>query len=112
MSIILQQNRIERDAIRRDRAQLEDALRAAAGGILTFKGRSCRCPFHDDKHPSASIGQKDGVWLFNCFVCHWGGDVFAVQARARGVPVAEVLPNAGASPANRPATKGFRCSTK
>ena len=93
-------DQVDKEALKRDRAPLVAALREA--GCTMFNGPKCCCPFHADKHPSASIGQKDGVWLFNCFVCHWGGDVFAVQARARGVPVAEVLPNAGASPANRP----------
>ncbi len=32
------------------------------------------CPFHDDHNPSMSISQDKQI--FNCFVCHSGGNVF------------------------------------
>ncbi len=31
------------------------------------------CPFHDDKNPSLSISEKNGIWLWHCFGCHKGG---------------------------------------
>lgn len=35
-----------------------------------FKGNSCTCPFHDDKHASAGIYQTDnGNWRFKCQAC-------------------------------------------
>ncbi|WP_406616759.1 DNA primase [Mycoplasmopsis adleri] len=46
------------------------------GGFLTLvrKGNSytALCPFHDDNNPSLSLDQKRQI--FNCFVCHTGGN--------------------------------------
>ena len=39
------------------------------------------CPFHNDRHPSASI-KKD---YFNCFVCGAGGDVIKFTAMLFGL---------------------------
>lgn len=40
---------------------------------IVFKGNTCLCPFHNDKHPSMSIHQQKGV--FKCWACGVGGDV-------------------------------------
>ena len=80
---------VDKEFIRRDESELKNALRAA--GCNVFRGKTCACPFHEDKHPSASINAKDGVWLFYCHVCGWGGDVFDVRAKAAGgTPVEEL----------------------
>lgn len=39
------------------------------------------CPFHNDKHPSASIKND----YFNCFVCGAGGDVITFTAKLFGL---------------------------
>ena len=39
------------------------------------------CPFHNDKHPSASIKND----YFNCFVCGAGGDVITFTAKLFGI---------------------------
>lgn len=71
---------------RYDRRALIDALGA------TMKGNACRCPFHEDKHPSAGIFRDtDGVFRFKCHVCDWSGDVFDCRARITGRPLADVL---------------------
>jgi hypothetical protein len=42
---------------------------------VEIRGTKCKCPLHEDRHPSADIYQKDGVWRFWCQVCQTGGDV-------------------------------------
>lgn len=78
----------EQDALRRDRNAIEAELRTAGA---QFKGKACKCPFHDDKHPSAGIYESDGVWFFKCQVCGAKGDVFDIIARVQSVAVADVL---------------------
>lgn len=41
--------------------------------------RSIRCPFHDDRTPSASW--NDETHLFYCFTCGWGGTARSVAER-------------------------------
>jgi hypothetical protein len=79
----------DKDVLRRDRAKLEKALREA--GVTAFKGKSCKCPFHEDTHASAGIYEKDGIWKFKCQACGVGGDVFDVRARATGRKPEDVL---------------------
>ncbi|MFH0982786.1 MAG: hypothetical protein V2A79_14780 [Planctomycetota bacterium] len=76
-------------AIRADRAALEDELRAA-GAI--FKGKNCKCPFHSDEHASAGVYlADDGAWKFKCLACGFGGDIFNVRARLKGISVVEAI---------------------
>jgi KaiC/GvpD/RAD55 family RecA-like ATPase len=95
---------VAKDYLRRDRRALEQALRDA-GAVV--HGPQCRCPFHDDSTPSASMYRNDkGVWRFRCHasVCGFRGDVFDVVARATGKPISEVLiemtTNASAKPSS------------
>ena len=37
---------------------------------------SCRCPFHLDKYPSASVNTDKG--RFHCFVCDTSGDIIDI----------------------------------
>lgn len=80
----------EQEAMRRDRAVMVEWLESAGA---VFKGsKACRCPFHDDRSPSAGIFEgNDGSWHFKCQVCGVKGDVFDVMARVRGIPVTDVL---------------------
>ena len=59
----------------------------------TVQGRTVKCPFHDDRSPSASIYQRDdGAWAFHCHTCSWDGDIFDVRARRTGQELGDVLP--------------------
>jgi hypothetical protein len=40
-----------------------------------------RCPFHDDRRPSATCTNT----YFRCFACDVGGDIFDVVMHAEGV---------------------------
>src|SRR5918992_352642 len=76
--------------MRRRRDLLEGAL-----GVKVIRGTSCKCPYHDDKTPSASIKRgRDGAYRFHCFVCNWGGDLFDVRARNSGTEVGDALKEA------------------
>lgn len=46
-----------------------------------FKGKMCRCMFHEDSTPSFSIYEKDGKELWYCHGCHAGGDAVAWVAK-------------------------------
>jgi len=57
-----------------------------------FKGNSVCCPFHDDRHPSASIYEgKDGIWRFRCHACGVQGDIYDIRAQITGRSRQEVL---------------------
>jgi len=76
------------DAIRRDRVALEGLLTSAGAA---FKGKKCKCVFHEDNHASAGIYIKDDIWKFKCLGCGAGGDYFDIKARLDGKPLADVL---------------------
>ena len=50
-------------------------------GFTVNRAGQFACPFHNDKHPSASI-KKD---YFHCFVCGAGGDVIKFTAMLHGL---------------------------
>jgi hypothetical protein len=80
----------DKDAIRQSRPEMEALLRSA-GGIPSGK-TSMRCPFHDDKSPSAQLKQSPtGIWRFTCFVCGLSLDYYDLKARVSGRDVGEVL---------------------
>ena len=84
--------------LRTERDALVAELVAAGGrtaGTATF------CPFHDDRHPSLNVYRADdGIWRAKCMTpsCGFCGDLFDVRAKARGVPLADVLKEVGAVP--------------
>jgi hypothetical protein len=80
-----------KDARRRDRAQLEHALRAAGGDVI--RGNAVRCPFHDDRHASASLyADEQGVWRVKCHTCKTAPmDVFDVTEAHTGRAVGDQL---------------------
>ena len=86
----------EQAILRQSRGPLAQALSAGSS-------KAIRCPFHDDKHPSASIHHdEDNVWRFHCFTCQWKGDVFDVLARQSGRSVADVLKEYRGEPEAKP----------
>lgn len=77
--------------MRESRTEIVSVLRDLGA---QFKGESnhCRCPFHDDKEPSAGVFRtEDGSWHFRCHGCAVKGDVFDFIARRDGRTVAEAL---------------------
>jgi KaiC/GvpD/RAD55 family RecA-like ATPase len=75
----------DKQQLRSDRGALESALRQA--GCTSIRGNTAKCPFHDDRNPSASIYQReDGAWAFHCFPCKLNEDVIGLRERI-GDPV-------------------------
>lgn len=75
-------------AMRASRSDLIDALKQAGADVS--RPANMRCPFHEDKEPSAGIFLgDDGAWRFKCLSAHCGfkGDVFDVLARVTGETV-------------------------
>jgi hypothetical protein len=66
-------------------------------GVRETSRRYIRCPFHDDKTPSAEIRQssKTSAWYFYCHVDDLCLDYWALRARIEGVDVGELLKEAG-----------------
>jgi hypothetical protein len=65
-----------------------------AGAKVKADGREILCPFHEDKHPSGGVYQReDGTWSYKCHAasCGFCGDVFDVVARSENKPVGDVL---------------------
>ncbi|MFZ1007678.1 MAG: hypothetical protein WAN65_12630, partial [Candidatus Sulfotelmatobacter sp.] len=79
-----------KDEIRHDRNALEMLLRNAG---IVIKGKSLRCPFHDDKHASAGIYEKEGIWRLSCHSkgCEFNGDFYDVKSKLENTPVADLL---------------------
>lgn len=81
----------DKDVLRHDRGALLGAL--VEIGVDVSKPNSIRCPFHDDRNPSAGIyPESDGHWAFKCHGCDFQGDVFDVRAKASGQKLRDVLP--------------------
>jgi len=71
-----------------DENALADVLREAGANI---RGRTVRCPFCDDKKPSASIYSNDTGFGYKCHKCGFGGSILDVIAKLDGIEVAEVF---------------------
>jgi hypothetical protein len=80
-----------KDTRRRDRTQLEQAIRAAGGDVV--RGNAVRCPFHDDRHASGSLyADEHGVWRVKCHTCKTPPmDVFDVTQAHTGRAVGDQL---------------------
>ena len=62
-----------------------------------FKGKACRCPFHEESNPSAGIFEKNGHWFFKCHGCGVAHDIFSVLAVVNKTTVAQELQKVGAN---------------
>lgn len=69
------------ESSRRSRDLLLSALRDAGANVS--HPSSIRCPFHEDKAPSAGIFCDDGVWRFKCHAscCGVNYDMWDIRAR-------------------------------
>lgn len=87
----------------RDLGLLLDQL-ASMGS--TVRGKSCTCPNHEDKTPSASILSDAGHCRVYCHTCQQSWDVYDLRAIASGRTVGEIIKgDAPARPAPRPAPR-------
>jgi hypothetical protein len=69
-------------AILSDESAFIAALEAAGCAV---KGKTCTCPFHEDKNPSAQWSQgNDGTWRMYCHVCDRHANVIDLNAHATG----------------------------
>ncbi|MBN9615609.1 MAG: hypothetical protein BGO25_02670 [Acidobacteriales bacterium 59-55] len=79
----------------------KDAVRFTAG-IEAYRKRlpdiskdgkrfKARCPLHADSHPSLSVDLKDGVYLWHCFPCNAGGDIFALVQKMDNCDFADAV---------------------
>lgn len=77
--------KIDLASIHRDKAALMQAVEQAGSGTR-FIGNHCRCPWHDDKSPSAGIYESEGgVWRFRCHgPCQLNLDLIGVRAKIAG----------------------------
>ncbi len=85
------------DTIRRDRDALLAELREAGAEI---KGKTVKCPFHEDRHPSGNVYMSDdGIARYKCHAasCGFCGDLYDVRAKATGQPIDDVLKAANPS---------------
>ena len=64
--------------------QVRDA--AEYYGLQVNRSGMCRCPFHDDRHPSMKLNER----YFYCFGCGATGDVIDFVARLFGLSSFEV----------------------
>ena len=72
-----------------DRTALVNVLEAAGAN---FRGNTCNCPFHEDKHPSAGIYQTEkGFWFYKCHSCGLNGSIFDIEAKSNGMTTPEWL---------------------
>ena len=74
------------------RSALVDQL-CAMGSSFSTNGKSCTCPFHEDKNPSANILEgTGGHWRVYCHPCDRHADVHDLIAHASGQDLKDVLP--------------------
>lgn len=86
---------------RQDKSAILNALQEAGANITN--PAAIKCPFHEDKHPSAGVFMaEDGAWKFKCHGCDFHGDVFDVKAKARQLPLADVLREVSDPPKAQP----------
>lgn len=80
----------EKHQLRTDREALVAELLKAG---VWMQGNKAKCPFHDDRHPSANIrADRNGVWRLYCHAsCKKSWDIFDVREAMGGKPVGQQL---------------------
>lgn len=59
-----------------------------ADRVPTGRGwKSMKCPFHPDRHASATVSNEDNAFI--CFACEVKGDVFKLIMDKEGIPFNE-----------------------
>lgn len=74
----------------RSKADIVDIISGYLSGV-SAKGKNftTKCPFHQDRSPSLIISPEKQI--FNCFVCHEGGNVFSFIMKYENVSFVEAL---------------------
>ena len=53
--------------------------------------KSAKCPFHDDRHTSFSVFQKDGLWFWKCFAsCGHGDEIDFLEKNAATMTIRQL----------------------
>lgn len=82
-----------------------DALKARLPAYLdkigvpyTVRGQklNCRCPLHEDRHPSFEASLKAGAWLWFCHPCNAGGTVIDLHMARTGLAEGDAISELGA----------------
>ena len=75
----------------------------------TVRGKTVRCPFHDDHNPSGAIYQsQDGHWRYKCYACLWrNGHDWGGEDDVRRVAGLPSNGNSRAKPKSKPPPKVF-----
>jgi CHC2 zinc finger len=60
-------------------------------GVDVRWGRTARCPFHDDQHPSMSLYERHGRSRAHCFPCDFDGDALDLEAALSGEDLATTI---------------------
>jgi hypothetical protein len=60
-------------------------------GLGEHAKKSARCPFHDDKHNSFSVWQKDGRWFGKCHTGCGQGDEINLLEKHYGISNGEAI---------------------
>jgi putative DNA primase/helicase len=60
-------------------------------GLDEYAKKSARCPFHQDKHNSFSVWEKDGRWFWKCHTGCGGGDEITFLERHKGISRGEAI---------------------
>jgi hypothetical protein len=82
-------------------------------GLGEHAGKSARCPFHDDRHNSFSIWQKDGAWFWKCHSgCGHGDEINFLEyhkniSRSEATKLFLELAGVRSSTAQRKSSKSF-----
>ena len=63
---------------------LRDFVSRHYGREFTAKG-FCLCPIHDERTASFQVSKGNGRWIWHCFGCGKGGDIFALVAAVEGL---------------------------
>ena len=77
-------------------------------GLQVNRSGMCRCPFHDDRHPSMKLNEK----YFYCFGCGATGDVIDLVARLFGLSSFEAAQKLAQDFGIDPDIPGGHCSTQ
>jgi hypothetical protein len=98
----------ESDELKRNPATRRSFFNRVPSLYQSGKGFSGRCPFHRDTNPSFKVDVKNGEFVWHCFPCHKGGDVFnfVMEADECDFPAAvkKVSEECGESAASKPST--------
>lgn len=82
----------QQERLKSSRSDLQALLESTGA---KFKGKMCKCPFHDDKSPSAGVYEKDGHWAFKCHGCGVAHDIFSLRAHLNKSTVGDELRKVG-----------------